>query len=161
MNLEEMPLSWMLSEVDLATMREIITPRDSIHVLANWYSPIADFAISEIEARMGMALCREFMPEIMDVGWTLGVIWPQFKANRLHPDLHFQLDFLVMRGDRKIGVECDGKAFHSSPKQKAKDEFRTRKIFEKCGLRIVRFTGTEIYQKAELCARTVRTELMQ
>lgn len=157
--MQELDLESLLSEVDLAILHKVITPRDDIHELANWYAAISDFAVSEIEARMGIALCREFMPEIREAGWTLAIIWPQFMASRLHSGLRFRLDFLVTCDGRRIGVECDGKAFHSSPSQMARDDFRSLKIREKGGLRFVRFTGTEIYQEAELCAGRVRLEL--
>lgn len=159
--MNQTPLHQLLSDVDLATLRAVITPRDDLHELANWYAWIADFMMSEIEARMAIALCREFLPEIRDERWPLAVIRPQYKTNQLHPRLHYQLDFLVTCEGRRIGVECDGKEFHSSHKQMAMDQHRSRKISELSSVKIIRFTGTQIYQEAELCARRVRRELYQ
>lgn len=43
----------------------------------------------------------------------------------------------------KIAIECDGKAFHSTPKQKAHDQ-RKNRYLRKHGWKVLRFTGKAI-----------------
>lgn len=162
-NMVTMSVDTQLQEVlprpDIFILMGIATGADDVQELANWYSAIAQFATTDLEAKMGMALCKEFLPEIREAQRTLDVVHPQFRTIRLHQHLRFRLDFLVSLNGLRIGVECDGKAYHSSAEQKARDEFRDRTILEKSGLRIIRFPCAEIVRNAAHCARIVRVEI--
>lgn len=75
------------------------------------------------------------------------VIQPQY---RLGP---YRYDFAVsFKGHDKpaILVECDGKAYHSTPEQRANDARKNAFAF-KNGIRLLRFRGTDIYRKPSLC----------
>lgn len=61
----------------------------------------------------------------------------------------YRADFLIVainperRTARTIVVECDGKKYHGSESQIARDKIRDE-YFAECGYRVVRFTGSEI-----------------
>ncbi|MBS4193216.1 DUF559 domain-containing protein [Bacillus sp. FJAT-49705] len=44
----------------------------------------------------------------------------------------------------RIAIECDGKAYHSSPKAKARDRCKDKCLMEN-GWKVLRFTGLQIY----------------
>lgn len=72
----------------------------------------------------------------------------------------FRVDFMFCQsivGDRPVlvAVECDGHEFHEKTKQQAaRDKARDRKLAAH-GIRVLRFTGSEIYRDANACADEV------
>ncbi|RDW15945.1 endonuclease domain-containing protein [Oceanobacillus chungangensis] len=62
---------------------------------------------------------------------------PQYKQGRYRIDLAFPGSLLA--------IECDGKAYHSSPEQKAHDRKKDRFLRSK-GWTVLRFTGTKIHR---------------
>lgn len=77
-----------------------------------------------------------------------------------HEVEQYRLDFAVhvtgiVDGKPKsawIGVECDGHEFHERTKEQAqRDKARDRQLALK-GFRMLRFTGSEIYRHAFVCA---------
>jgi very-short-patch-repair endonuclease len=67
-----------------------------------------------------------------------------------HPAGRYRLDFALP--GRKIGIELDGHATHSSTKAIASDRQRQRAL-EASGWRIIRFGGSEVYHDATKCVR--------
>lgn len=51
----------------------------------------------------------------------------------------------------KLAVECDGHEYHSTKDQRGRDASRDRCLMEH-GWKTIRFTGTEIYRDATVCA---------
>lgn len=80
--------------------------------------------------------------------------WKLHRQVRLGP---YVVDFLV---EAALGifviVECDGHDFHDRTKeQAARDRSRDRFLLAAAGTSTVRFTGSEIWRDAELCAAEV------
>lgn len=74
---------------------------------------------------------------------TLTII-PQFKID------NFRADFKMV-GDVSLIVECDGHLFHEKTKeQTSRDKARDRE-FTKSGLKIFRYSGSDIYNKDSEC----------
>jgi very-short-patch-repair endonuclease len=66
----------------------------------------------------------------------------------------FRYDFAVMRHGKLIGlIECDGKEFHSTKEQIANDHAKD-KLAAKMGVRIFRFSGSDIYRDPKGSVRT-------
>lgn len=66
----------------------------------------------------------------------------------------YRVDFLIVmvKNGTRFVVECDGHDFHEKTKeQAAKDKSRERKLL-KMGYKVVRFSGSEIYQNPKKCA---------
>ncbi len=62
---------------------------------------------------------------------------------------------------RRLVVECDGHDFHERTKeQAARDKGRDRYFVER-GLKVFRFTGSEIYRDVTACAAQAIAELVQ
>lgn len=67
----------------------------------------------------------------------------------------YRIDLVIFSKTRKIAIECDGKAYHSSPEQIAHD--RKKDIFlKRNGWDVIRFTGSDIYNNAEGCCQVIQ-----
>jgi very-short-patch-repair endonuclease len=77
-------------------------------------------------------------------------IWPQANIG------NYRLDFLIVHVSAKgaktfVAVECDGHDFHERTKeQAARDKMRDRFLTAR-GIKVLRFTGSEIYRCPILC----------
>jgi very-short-patch-repair endonuclease len=100
-----------------------------------------------------------FMDEFQGLGIPVRII-PQ------HQILNYRVDFLVRTifdNDRKleIVVECDGHDYHERTKEQASyDKARDREL-QKLGFKVFRFTGSDIHQDANACAREVMEQVME
>lgn len=126
-------------------------PSDHIRKVRYLYAHLVDACDSDIEAAMCVGLCSVLSGQMQS---PRKHIYPQFKVPP------FRLDFLVWpdpegRPLNCVGVECDGAAYHSSPSQVSKDAWRERKILERYGIPIVRFSGKTIVGHPRFCAEQV------
>lgn len=69
----------------------------------------------------------------------------------------YRIDLAVYSGKRKIAIEADGKAYHSSAKQIQHDNQKDWYL-EKHGWYVIRFTGSEIYRNSDKCV--VQVEML-
>lgn len=58
----------------------------------------------------------------------------------------------------KLAIECDGKAFHSSPKQKAHDRKKDRYLKSQ-GWTVLRFSGSRIHRDLPSVVKRISEEL--
>jgi very-short-patch-repair endonuclease len=73
----------------------------------------------------------------------------------------YRVDFLLRIGTESIIVECDGHNFHERTKeQAAKDRKRDRDL-QSDGFKVMRFTGSEIWNDADSCYREVEREIIK
>jgi len=75
---------------------------------------------------------------------------PQYRLGRYRIDLAFP--------SQMVAIECDGKDFHTSPKQKAHDKKRDIFMQEK-GWKVLRFSGKRIYRDLPGVVATIVKEL--
>ena len=59
----------------------------------------------------------------------------------------------------KLVIECDGAAFHSSKKQKARDRKKAYYIRKKHKWKLLRFKGSEINSNVEQCVEKIHLTL--
>ncbi|MBU9714409.1 endonuclease domain-containing protein [Evansella tamaricis] len=59
---------------------------------------------------------------------------------------------------QKLAIECDGAAFHSTPKQKAHDRKKDT-FLRKHGWKVLRFTGSQINGRMGYCLKRIEGEL--
>jgi very-short-patch-repair endonuclease len=105
---------------------------------------LAKFTESPIEVMFGMALY-----DLIEDGWAL---IPQFKWQR------YRIDWALERPDKPlIFIECDGSEFHTRPDDVARDRRRDQDI-RRAGIKLFRFTGSQIFGNAEGCALRVYLE---
>lgn len=74
-------------------------------------------------------------------------IVPQYHIGR------YRVDFALP--DKHVIIELDGHEYHKTKKQRTADARRERNLQE-LGWRVIRFTGTEIYQDAQDCVEQVK-----
>jgi DNA helicase II / ATP-dependent DNA helicase PcrA len=79
-----------------------------------------------------------------------------FKAQALMGRYH--VDFLVEKDRAQVVVECDGKAYHSSDKEKEADRKRDLYLLER-GYRVLRFTAGDINGKISWCVEQIKRAL--
>lgn len=60
----------------------------------------------------------------------------------------YRVDFLIPH--KRLVIELDGHASHSSRADRTKDAIRQRHL-QKLGFTVIRFTGTEVYEDVETC----------
>ncbi len=120
------------------------------------------------EQRMLDALLA-MRPDCLDVGekgcflvdYPYMRIMPQYRSKRIGA---FRLDFAVVvmipsLEDITIDVECDGHEFHKLTKaQVDRDNFRNHHL-QALGWRIMRFSGSRIWQEPERCAEDVQRQI--
>ena len=124
---------------------------------------IAPFCESPIEIRFGSRL-SESLRQMADVILNMGyAILPQnsdFSFPRqflvLHPQFclgKFRYDFAIHISTEEMPeslIECDGKAFHSTPEQRKNDN-RKDDLAAEIGIKLFRFSGSEIYRQVDWC----------
>ena len=65
----------------------------------------------------------------------------------------YRLDLLLSNDDGvRLAIECDGRAYHSSPEQVARDRRRDERLVAE-GYRVLRFPGSRIHHDAPGVAR--------
>jgi very-short-patch-repair endonuclease len=69
-----------------------------------------------------------------------------------HADKQYRLDFLVWYDGRTVAVELDGHDYHKTREQRTRDAERDRWLGAR-GIRVVRFTGSEVHANPEKCVR--------
>ncbi|PGK51104.1 hypothetical protein CN918_25275 [Priestia megaterium] len=66
----------------------------------------------------------------------------------------YRIDIGVYYKRKRIAIECDGKAFHSSHAQRTHDETKNR-VLKKEGWTVFRFTGSEINKDVQECIQQI------
>lgn len=90
---------------------------------------------------------------------------PKFGTQiRCQQEVHgYRLDFLFklnLNGDWKaLNVECDGHPFHERTKEQAAADRRRDRFLTHEGFQVIRFAGSEIYNKPRKCAAEVEAIL--
>jgi REase_MTES_1575 len=97
--------------------------------------------VSLCESPVEKIFCEAFEGQY---SWYL---WDSLVAQ--HRVGRYRLDFAYP--EAMVGVEIDGREFHSTPEQKAADKVRQDRL-ESGGWKILRFTGSEVYRDAPECA---------
>lgn len=95
-------------------------------------------------------------PENLDVfNERLILFWPQAPVGE------YRADFLFYRKEgSQLGsliVECDGHEFHERTKEQAARDRKRDRYMQDLGLKVYRFTGSEIYRDPTRCAIQVLT----
>ena len=76
-------------------------------------------------------------------------------------DKTYKADFEISVWDKKTQegkyfvIECDGHNFHEKTKEQARRDKERERDLIKLGKIVIRFSGSEIYKKADECAREV------
>ena len=71
-----------------------------------------------------------------------------------HPVGDFRVDLAVVLGPRRLAVEVDGRAYHSTPAQKRADAARQRYL-ELVGWKVERAWAAEVVRDADQVARRI------
>jgi very-short-patch-repair endonuclease len=134
----------------LGLMRLVESPIEELFAIAFWsrYDWVGDaMCLAGVKLDAQIRLAKYEMPKII---WS-----PQTEVRGLRVDFIFCQALLCDRKPVVVAVECDGHDFHEKTKeQAARDKARDRRLV-KAGIRVLRFTGSEIYKDANACAEEV------
>lgn len=70
----------------------------------------------------------------------------------------YRLDMVVVCGDKKMAIECDGERYHSG-EDKIREDMERQTILERLGWRFIRIRGSEYYRNPEKTMERVVTVL--
>lgn len=70
----------------------------------------------------------------------------------------YRLDMVVMCGEKKIAIECDGEQYHSG-EEKIHEDMERQTILERIGWRFIRIRGSEYYRNPDACIERVVAQL--
>lgn len=104
---------------------------------------------------LSAAKCESPIEEIMLT--ALDPIIPSAELRQQVAIGPYRVDFLIGKeiGFPSVVVECDGRRFHDATgEQNQRDRIRDR-YFQRMGLAVLRFSGTEIKARAISCAMEV------
>lgn len=96
-----------------------------------------------------------FYDALAETGLTFSV-----QPHIQHADRRYRLDFLIYYDGRGVAVELDGHDYHKTKEQRGYDAERDRWLLAR-GIRVVRFTGSQVYADAEGCVRELLDVIRQ
>ena len=70
----------------------------------------------------------------------------------------YRLDFALFCKRGKLDIECDGRRFHSNPRQRAKDRGRDTWL-KRRGWTTLRFGEHEVFNNVKVCIREINTAI--
>lgn len=70
----------------------------------------------------------------------------------------YRLDMVVLYGEKKVAIECDGERWHSG-EEKVREDMERQTILERLGWRFIRIRGSEYYRAPEDTMKRVTSEL--
>lgn len=70
----------------------------------------------------------------------------------------YRLDIVVVYGNKKVAIECDGERYHSGA-NKIREDMERQTILERLGWRFIRIRGSEYYRNTDLSIERVIKEL--
>jgi very-short-patch-repair endonuclease len=122
---------------------QVLTRPDPVSALLELAAQVAALAAADVLQGEASPIERAFWDAHRRLGLPeLGGLVFQ------HPALNYRIDFALP--DRRIGIELDGFASHSSTADIARDRMRQRAL-EAAGWRIIRFGGAEVHRDAGSC----------
>ncbi len=82
--------------------------------------------------------------------WGNGkTIWCLFRSVMVD---RYRVDFLLVAANSSVAVECDGHDFHERTKQQASSDRARDRALLRLGLPTLRFTGSDLFHRADECA---------
>jgi len=141
----ESPIEYMFALASAALMR-LRYPEFSLHAYP--YESIMELRdIARLEGDRTIALGS-------DEQYRLGRLFPQVNVGQ------YRLDFVLLHregidGVTPVGIECDGHEFHDKTKEQAQYDKERDRCLQQHGVKVLRFTGSEIFKDPCRCADQV------
>lgn len=121
--------------------------------------PPAAAALELAHLAMGLAPSCESPIEVDLGAHILRLLPAQFQLKPQFRIARFRFDFAVMfDGHALVLIECDGRDFHCTDAQIANDR-RKDVAAARAGIKVLRFTGSQIFRYPAWCARHVLEHL--
>ena len=140
--------SWIIHSLDPKSdlkekdiRKSLLDYADNIHSLKRKAEQIARESESPFEVAVANDLARK--------GYTFVQQWPVGS---------YRLDMVVMDGNKKVALECDGERFHSAAEDVRRDMER-QTILERMGWNFIRLCGSEYYANPSMAMERVAHDL--
>lgn len=154
-NTEESNVSFILETINsYSELVQKVIWNDLIYKIEVIYTNLLNIK-SPIEQAFYLAMQRELellrsYPTIQFINFT-----PQYSVKV--EDKTYRIDFrlhAVFAGDTVIdyAIECDGHDFHEKTKEQAKRDRQRERALISAGYKVIRFTGSEIFEDPYYCA---------
>lgn len=141
---------WIVHSLDYASdLKNDDLRRDLLEYAQNPKSFID--ALSQIQINSESEFEKEVAKSLLSSGYN---IVQQWEAGA------FRIDIVVLCGEKRIAIECDGERYHSTP-EKIKEDMSRQMILERFGWRFIRIRGSEYYRNPEETMERVRKELTE
>ena len=123
-------------------VRKIESLSESISITSDVEDILLDLELTPIEKIMYAILTRVAtnLRDCYNSRLEL-FIYPQEKIDKYTVDFLVSADF----SDDKVIIECDGHDFHEKTKEQAKHDKERDRFLTSLGFKILRYTGSEIY----------------
>lgn len=122
----------------------------------SWYDRISGFVL---QLRVNDVL-------LLDANKDAPANIPRLVVSIQHRIAPYTADFALSvnyshKASGLVVVECDGHEFHHATKEQADHDSKRDRYMTKMGIRVMRFTGSQIYQDAKGCVKEIQTLLLQ
>jgi len=153
-----------LEGLDPVTGAFLVSETRDVHQLAGWLldllkcgSPIEQLLLAHL--MVGREWLGKRRGYFYDFGRCPGIVFaPQYEVEsdgRKHRVDIYVGAYGPTGTGAEVGIECDGHDFHERTKEQAAADKQRERRLVRAGLTIIRFSGSEIFQQPEHCAREV------
>ena len=115
---------------------------------------------SPIEQMLAISLESLFVQNRLDIPLLVDVVAIEKQYEVICGDNIYRADFaipVIYWDSRKIFlIECDGHEFHQKTKEQVERDNQRMRDLQKAGYSVIRFSGTEIYHRANKCALEIK-----
>lgn len=152
--LESNRAEWLPERVEFFLYPKKIDYEFSLELsLVDCESPIEQLLALELEASNITSF--KFFNPFIDVEEIIK------QANIIINNKKYRVDFLIIvdyknQGKKQFVIECDGYEFHQKTKKQVEDDNKRQRALQAAGYEVIRFSGSEIYNKPFLCALEIK-----
>jgi very-short-patch-repair endonuclease len=82
-----------------------------------------------------------------------------FEVHPQWPVGHYRIDLVVVGGDKRLAIECDGDRYH--PLEKLHEDMERQAILERLGWQFIRIRGSSYFRDPEGCIERVLKRLLE
>lgn len=115
---------------------------------------------SPIEQMLAIAMKRIQMENILKYNPYIDIVAIDNQAEIMCNDKKYRVDFLITVDYKEqeykfFIIECDGYEFHQKTKEQVERDNKRQRLLQKEGYEVIRFSGSEIWNKPLRCANEI------
>lgn len=138
---------WVVHSMDLNYLQPGDMRRDLIEYAQDPYNVLNK--IEELQSRGESPFEQAVIRDLVSRGYH---VIPQYQVGA------YRIDLVVVSGQNKIAIECDGDQYHSG-EEKVREDMERQIILERLGWRFIRIRGSEYYRDPQAVMKRVISRL--